>query len=114
MMTYRSPKFGGKSQIALSSGHECDTEHHHGASRRHSAVARADATDGSADVVRRPFSYPWELARSQLGLGEHDLAQLHFVPRGPPARACRTLGGPTPLYTWCPDRASCLTIRFQR
>jgi len=29
----RSPKFGGKSQIALSSGDERDTDHHHGARR---------------------------------------------------------------------------------
>jgi tryptophan 2,3-dioxygenase len=31
--TPRSPKFGGKSQIALSSGDEQDTDHHHGARR---------------------------------------------------------------------------------
>src|SRR5437867_8638339 len=37
--------------------------------RRHSAVDRTDATDGSADVVRHPFSHPWQLDRSQLGLG---------------------------------------------
>src|SRR6266849_5025178 len=30
--SYRSLKFGGKSQIALSSGHERDTYHYHGAS----------------------------------------------------------------------------------
>src|SRR3989442_12541873 len=54
-----SPKFGGKSQIALSSGHECHTAHYHGASRRHSAVTGADAADGSAGVVRRPLSYAW-------------------------------------------------------
>jgi Helix-turn-helix of DDE superfamily endonuclease len=27
--THGSPKFGGKSQIALSSGHACNTQHHH-------------------------------------------------------------------------------------
>jgi tetratricopeptide (TPR) repeat protein len=32
MIAYRSLKFGGKSQIALSSEHERDTYHHHGAS----------------------------------------------------------------------------------
>jgi hypothetical protein len=31
--THRSPKFGGKSQIALSSGDERDTDHHHRARR---------------------------------------------------------------------------------
>src|SRR5882672_4576287 len=39
-MTYGSPKFGGKSQIALSSGHERDTYHHYGASGRYSALTR--------------------------------------------------------------------------
>ncbi|HSF31714.1 MAG TPA: hypothetical protein VLK82_14725 [Candidatus Tectomicrobia bacterium] len=39
IIAYRSPKFGGKSQIALSSRDECDTAYHHGARRRHSAAA---------------------------------------------------------------------------
>jgi ABC-type branched-subunit amino acid transport system ATPase component len=33
ILAHGSPKFGGKSQIALSSGHERDTQHHHGARR---------------------------------------------------------------------------------
>ena len=52
MYAHRSPKFGGKSQIALSSEDEGDTDYYHGARRRHSAATGADATDGSADVVR--------------------------------------------------------------
>jgi insertion element IS1 protein InsB len=76
----RSPKFGGKSQIALSSGDERDTDDHHGARRRYSVASRADAADGSPDVVGYAFSHPRQLDRSQLGLGEHDLAQFHFVP----------------------------------
>ena len=36
---------------------------------------------GLPTLIRRPFSHPWQLARSQLGLGEHHLAQLDFVPR---------------------------------
>ena len=37
-ITHRSPKFGGKSEIALSSGDGCDTDYHHGARRRHSVA----------------------------------------------------------------------------
>ena len=37
-MTHRSPKFGGKSKIALSSGDAGDPDSHHGARRRHSAA----------------------------------------------------------------------------
>ena len=33
LITHRSPKFGGKSQIALSSGDACDTDYSHGARR---------------------------------------------------------------------------------
>ena len=80
LRSYRSLKFGGKSQIALSSGHERDTSHHHGASGRYSALTGADAADESPLLVRRPFSHPRQLARSQLGLGGDDLAQLDFVP----------------------------------
>ena len=37
--THGSPEFGGKSQIAVSSGDERDTNDHHGARRRHPATA---------------------------------------------------------------------------
>ena len=38
--------------MALSSGHERDTYHHHGASGRYAALIGADAADGSTRLVR--------------------------------------------------------------
>src|SRR5688500_10326261 len=90
--TAGSPKFGGKSQIALSSGHEYDTQHHHGARRRHFTAAPTDAADGAADVDGRPFSRSRQLGGAQSGLGQHHLAQLHFVSGRSPPVPCRALG----------------------
>ena len=47
---HRSPKFGGKSGITLSSKYEHTTDDYHRTRRRYSTAARADAADGLADV----------------------------------------------------------------
>src|SRR5919201_189735 len=92
MGTYISPKFGGKWEIALSSGDERYPKYHHRAHRRHSSVAGTDAADASPDVHRPPLSYPWHLAGSEPGVGEHHLAQCHFIAGRPPPGTRRTVG----------------------